>query len=114
MTYDLANPEEAMLELVARYKARLNLALADCTALKLELDAEKFNHHKDNKHLIEERDALKDKIDELEMIAGDLEEERDALRAALEELARVEGGMAVHGNETVRIARQALAQLEEK
>ncbi len=67
-------------------------------ALKLELEAEKFNHRKDNEYLVQERDALKAenerlrKTDAWEEVARQgieiaaLEDERDALKADLDAL----------------------------
>ncbi len=64
-------------------------------ALRLELDAEKFNHRKDNEYLVQERDALK---------------------AALEELVRVMSRSAARAfpslSSAYEAARETLAKLE--
>ncbi len=58
-------------------------------SLKLELEAEKFNHRKDNEHLVEERDSLKAEVEGLQEQNDGWHErrlewakERDALKAA--------------------------------
>ncbi len=91
-------------------------------ALKLELDAEKFNHRKDNEYLVQERDALKAELNRVSRGQyAETAEERDALKAALDALVyfvrehapEIEAGWP-ELTSLCDFAAEALTKLEEK
>ncbi len=91
-------------------RTRCRIAEQEETRLTAERDALKY----DVENMTAKFDQMQQERDSFGHQNATLRGERDAFKAALEELARVEGGMAVHGNETVRIARQALAKLRNR
>ncbi len=78
------------------------LATAERDALKLELNAEKFNHRKDNEYLVQERDSIRAAV---EGMRAEAQRQADNMPNG----AYRQGLMFL-----VKLAREALARLEEK